>query len=100
HAAVGERGLNGRLRPVGGVLAAAEGARTSGLRKLLCAAECAAEASLAGIEPIAVRHLAEAVAYLRGERDPPPVESVNGHRPEPPGPDLADVRGQERARRA
>src|SRR5437762_2379936 len=50
HAAVGELGLNGRLRPVGGVLAAAEGARTSGLTKLLCAAECAAEASLAGIE--------------------------------------------------
>jgi len=100
HAAVGELGLNGRLRPVGGVLAAAEGARTSGLTKLLCAAECAAEASLAGIEPIAVRHLAEAVAYLRGERDPPPVESANGHGPERPCPDLADVRGQERARRA
>jgi magnesium chelatase family protein len=99
HAAVGELGLNGRLRPVGGVLAAAEGARTGGLRKLLCAAECAAEAALAGIEPIPVRHLAEAVAYLRGERDPPPVES-NGHEPEPRCPDLADVRGQERAKRA
>src|SRR5207247_1530492 len=39
-------------------------------------------------------------AYLRGERDPPPVESVNGREPEPRCPDLADVRGQERARRA
>ncbi|TMK94225.1 MAG: ATP-dependent protease, partial [Actinobacteria bacterium] len=68
HAAVGELGLDGRLRPVGGVLAAAEGARRGGLQKLLCAAECAAEAALAGIEPVAVRHLAEAVAYLRGER--------------------------------
>jgi magnesium chelatase family protein len=100
HAAVGELGLNGRLRPVGGVLAAAEGARTGGLKKLLCAGECAAEAALAGIEPIAVRHLAEAVAYLRGERDPPPFESANGHAPEPSCPDLADVRGQERAKRA
>ena len=100
HAAVGELGLNGRLRPVGGVLAAAEGARTGGLKKLLCAAECAAEAALAGIEPIPVRHLAEAVAYLRGERDPPPVESANGSEPEPACPDLADVRGQERAKRA
>jgi magnesium chelatase family protein len=101
HAAVGELGLDGGLRPVGGVLAAAEGARRGGLEKLLCAAECAAEAALAGIEAVPVRHLAEAVAYLRGERDPPEVEaSSNGGPPEPPCPDLADVRGQERARRA
>jgi magnesium chelatase family protein len=101
HAAVGELGLDGRLRPVGGVLAAAEGARSGGLTKLLCAAECAAEAALAGIEPVPLRHLAEAVSYLRGERDPPPVEaSSNGHTAEPGCLDLADVRGQERARRA
>src|ERR671935_253244 len=31
HAAVGELALDGRLRPVGGVLAAAEGARRAGL---------------------------------------------------------------------
>src|SRR5204862_8348483 len=49
HAAVGELGLNGRLSPAGGVLAAAEGARPSGLTKLLGAADCAADASLAGI---------------------------------------------------
>src|SRR3954447_6989290 len=49
HAAVGELALDGRLRPVGGVLAAAEGARQAGLTRLLCAAGCAAEAALAGI---------------------------------------------------
>src|ERR1043165_259716 len=76
HAAVGELGLDGRLRPVGGVLAAAEGARGGGLTKLMCAAECAAEAALARIEPIPLRHLAEAVAYLRGERGPPPIDVV------------------------
>jgi len=103
HAAVGELALDGRLRPVGGVLAAAEGARQSGLSRLLCAAECAAEAALAGIEPVPVHHLAEAVAYLRGEWQPPPPDELapsplNGS--EPAGPDLAEVRGQERARRA
>ncbi len=102
HAAVGELGLDGTLRPVGGVLAAAEGARRSGLTRLLCAADCAAEASLAGIEPVPVHHLAEAVAYLRGEWRPPPPDEpradANGHGP--PVLDLADVRGQERARRA
>jgi magnesium chelatase family protein len=102
HAAVGELGLDGGLRPVGGVLAAAEGARRGGLEKLLCAAECAAEAALAGIEAVPVRHLAEAVAYLRGERDPPEVEAPasNVYGPAVACPDLADVRGQERARRA
>jgi magnesium chelatase family protein len=100
HAAIGELGLDGRIRPVGGVIATAEGAKRSGLDHLICAAESAAEAALAGIEPIPVRHLAEAVAYLRGEREPEPYEPANGRPAEPPGPDLADVRGQERARRA
>lgn len=100
HAAVGELGLDGRIRPLGGVLVAAEGARRAGLHRLLCAAEAAAEAELAGIEAVPVRHLAEAVAYLRGEGDPPPYRSPNGRVAPPPPPDLADVRGQERARRA
>jgi magnesium chelatase family protein len=102
HAAIGELALDGRLRPVRGVLAAAEGARTAGLERLVCAAESASEAALAGVEPVPAHHLAEVVAYLRGELRPPPyVEpSTNGASPEPVGLDLADVRGQDRARRA
>jgi magnesium chelatase family protein len=101
HAAIGELALDGRVRPVRGVLAAAEGARDAGLSRLVCAAESAAEAALVGVEPVPVRHLAELVAYLRGEIEPPPVEqSANGGPPEPDEPDLADVRGQDRARRA
>jgi magnesium chelatase family protein len=102
HAAIGELALDGRIRPVRGVLAAAEGARQAGLGRLVCAAESAGEAALAGVEPVAARHLAEVVAYLRGEIDPPPVEiSTNGTGPEERDElDLADVRGQERARRA
>jgi magnesium chelatase family protein len=101
HAAVGELALDGRIRAVAGVLAVAEGARRAGLARLLCPVEACAEASLAGIEPVPVRHLAQAAAYLRGVHHPEPYEppSANGsaHRPEP---DLADVRGQERGRRA
>src|ERR671929_1103780 len=96
HAAVGELALDGRVRPVGGVLAVAEGATRSGIDRLLCAADSCAEAALAGIEPVPLRHLAEAVAYLRGERAPQPFDpavSTNGHARVP---DLADVRGQER----
>jgi magnesium chelatase family protein len=100
HAVVGELALDGRIRPVGGVLAVAEGARRLGLERLLCPAVVSPEAALAGIEPIPLRHLAEAVSYLRGEGRPPPYVPPNGHRPVPSVPDLADVRGQERARRA
>ncbi|HLF68221.1 MAG TPA: YifB family Mg chelatase-like AAA ATPase [Gaiellaceae bacterium] len=101
HAAVGELALDGRIRPVAGTLAVAEGARRAGLGRVVCAAESAPEAALAGIEPVPVRHLGEAVAYFRGEIDAPAFEplaeeALNGFE----APDLADVRGQERGRRA
>src|SRR5438874_5449796 len=100
HAAVGELGLHGQLRPVGGALALAEAARQAGLSRILCAARSAPEAALAGIEPVPLRHLAEAAAYLRGEWQPEPLEEPD-EVPMPEGlPNLADVRGQERARRA
>jgi len=99
HASFGELALDGRLRRVGGVLAVAEGARRSGLTRVLCPREAASEAALAGIEAVPLRHLAEAVSYLRGEGEPPPVEEAPPP-PREPQPDLADVRGQERARRA
>ena len=101
HASVGELALDGRIRPVAGTLSVAEGARRAGLSRVVCAAESAPEAALAGVEPVPVRHLAEAVAYLRGEIETPAFEPLSdddlgGES----GPDLADVRGQERARRA
>jgi len=101
HAAVGELALDGSIRPVSGTLAVAEGARRAGLRYLVCAAESAPEAALAGIEPIGVRHLAEVVEYFRGHIDAPTFEPIDEHALENGAvPDLADVRGQERARRA
>jgi len=100
HAAVGELALDGRVRPVAGVLAAAEGAKEQGLSRLFCAAASAPEAALAGIEPVPLHHLAEAASYLRGEWQPEPLEELE-ELPAPSGvPDLADVRGQERARLA
>ena len=101
HAAVGELALDGRVRPVSGTLAVAEGAKRAGLSRIVCAAESAAEAALAGIEPVPVRHLSEVVAYLRGEIDVPGYEPLPDAMLESSGgADLADVRGQERARRA
>jgi magnesium chelatase family protein len=101
HAVVGELALDGRLRPVGGVLAVAEGAKRLGMERILCPAASSPEAALAGVEPIPLRHLSDAVAYLSAGRRPPPYVPPNGHRPPNARPhDLADVRGQERARRA
>jgi magnesium chelatase family protein len=99
HAAVGELALDGRLRRVGGVLAVAEGARRMGIERLLCPTESAAEAALTGIEALPFRHLADAVAYLRGELEPDEIAPPRYAEPVAP-PDLADVRGHERARRA
>ena len=100
HASVGELALDGRLRRVGGVLTVAEGARRVGLRRVLCSTDSAAEAALAGVEPAGFDHLADAVAYLRGELEPEPTPSAEEDVSEPTPPDLADVRGQERGRRA
>jgi magnesium chelatase family protein len=101
HAAVGELALDGRIRPVAGTLAVAEGARRAGLRRLVCAAESAPEAALAGIEPVPVRHLHEVVEYFRGQIDAPAFDPIDESTIENGAvPDLADLRGQERARRA
>src|SRR5436190_16816029 len=100
HAAVGELALDGRVRPVTGVLAAAEGARRQGLTRLFCAATSAPEAALADIEIVPLHHLSEAASYLRGEWEPEQPDVALEPGPADGLPDLADVRGQERARRA
>src|SRR5204863_4317771 len=92
HASCGELALDGRLRRVGGVLGVAEGARRAGLQKIICAPDACAEAVLAGVDPVGVRHLAEAVAYLRGESDAPAFVPGNGKRRRAP-PGRGGVRG-------
>src|SRR5919201_1929354 len=69
---------DGRVRRVGGVLAVAEGALRAGLTELLCPSDACGEAALAGIEPIPVRHLADAARYLRGELELEPYVPTNG----------------------
>jgi len=98
-AAFGELALDGRVRAVPGALIAAEGARFERLQRLVCAAESGAEVALAGVEPVPVHHLADAVAYLRGTHEPPEPLPLRDAVTED-APDLGDVRGQERARRA
>jgi len=99
-AAVGEIALGGHIRPVAGTVVVAEAARRAGAERILCATESAPEAALGGIEAIPVGHLREAADFLWGELQ---IEPCGPPEPDPCPPayrDLADVRGQERARRA
>jgi len=98
--ALGELGLDGRLAPTAGVLPAAIAAQNRGLG-IICAAECGPEAAWAGedIDIIAPESLLALCNHLGGHQlcsRPQPRRQAN-----PPRlPDLAEVRGQEVARRA
>lgn len=99
---VGELALSGMLRPVRGVLAQLRAAARRGLRHALVPARNQAEASLVdGLEVHCIEHLQQARQWLNGElelpRAQPPIGPV--HRCEEHA-DLAEIRGQEGARRA
>ncbi len=99
----GELGLDGTLRPVRGGLAVADLAREMGLREVLLPAGTAQQAaSLGAIAVMGPRHLVEAVEHLQGKSLLEPVSRASGERPPAaePLPDLAEIRGQESAKRA
>ncbi|MEU3062586.1 YifB family Mg chelatase-like AAA ATPase [Streptomyces subrutilus] len=125
---IGELGLDGRVRPVRGILPAVLAAAEAGYRQVVVPQQCAAEAALVpDVAVLGVRSLRQLIAVLTGA--PVPEEE----RPDPPGrpdpmlaglvlpgaglgtgiapgrtgqadcadhPDLADVAGQHGARRA
>ena len=103
YALAGELSLSGELRPVRGALNAALGARRAGYRRLLVPEANAPEAALVeGIEVSAIPTLSRLADLLHGRWTPEPAQPVEPHpdEPAPEAPDLADVRGQEDAKRA
>ncbi len=93
-AVFGELSLGGELRPCGGALAVAEGARRHGLHGLIVPVECAAEAGLVdGVAVAGVSDLAGVAAILRGEPPPQLHRTPDAGRPRADVEDLADVRG-------
>lgn len=99
YAALGELALDGAILPVAGVLPAAMGASAEDLG-LICPEACGAEAAwVADIDVVAAPSLLALVNHFKGARPiPPPREPVAA--PPPEVPDLADVKGQETAKRA
>ncbi len=99
YAAIGELALDGAIRSVPGALPAAIGANASG-KGLICPAACGAEAAWAGedVDILAAPHLLSLVNHFKGlqtlARPEPNLERESG-----PLPDLADVKGQESAKR-
>jgi len=99
---VGELALDGRLRPVHGALALALAVRDAGCKQIVVPRANGAEAALApSLAALAADDLAAVLRHLATgtglERATPPAF---GDDCAEPGPDVADVRGQETAKRA
>ncbi len=100
---IGELALDGSVRHSDGMLVAARALRSAGVETLYLAGEDAAEAALVpGLRVVAAPDLASLMRHLAGEEQLP---ALVGSTPEPPAApsvedDLAEVHGQEAARRA
>ncbi|WP_330332879.1 YifB family Mg chelatase-like AAA ATPase [Streptomyces sp. NBC_00536] len=122
---IGELGLDGRVRPVRGILPAVLAAAEAGYRQVVVPQQCAAEAALVPeVSVLGVRSLRQLIAVLTDGEVPDEGPPDAFGRPDPmtaglvlPGaglgtglagggygacapPDLADVAGQHGARRA
>src|SRR5262244_123351 len=99
YTALGEVALDGSLTSVAGVLLAALAAASRG-SGVICPAECGGEAAWAGeVEVIAAPSLFAIVNHFKGTQLlPPPEPRVAAARSA--AADLADVKGQESAKRA
>ncbi|MEE8258429.1 MAG: YifB family Mg chelatase-like AAA ATPase, partial [Sphingomonadales bacterium] len=96
---LGELGLDGRIRPVPGVLLAALHASAKNLG-LICPEDCGPEAAWAGdVDILAPRDLLTLLNHFKGAQllsQPRPGDVVS----EKSLPDLKDIKGQETAKRA
>ncbi|SEG54473.1 magnesium chelatase family protein [Nonomuraea solani] len=102
---LGELGLDGRIRPVRGILPSVLGAAKTGDATVVVPSGNAAEAILVpDVKIVPVAHLRQLVEWLRKGDDPPELEIEENVEPPrsttSPEVDLADVVGQPVARRA
>jgi magnesium chelatase family protein len=96
---LGELSLNGNLRPVPGVLPAALKADESG-KALMVPRENADEAALTRCRVYPAATLLDVIAHLKGARPIAAAPEAGAGPADSAGPDLQDVQGQSRAKRA
>jgi magnesium chelatase family protein len=97
---VAELSLDGRLRPVRGILPLALMARAQGVERIVVAPENAAEAAVVrGLQVLAAPDLEALCEWLDGKRELPPGQMADAL-PDDNRLCLSEVRGQHRARRA
>ena len=95
----GELALNGELRPVSGLLPAVLKAHKSG-RSVIVPRENAPEAALSGANVVPALSLLEVTAHLAGRETIEFAETEDRKVKRGSAPDLADVKGQQHAKRA
>jgi magnesium chelatase family protein len=97
----GELSLRGQLMPTPGILAVAMAAAKARKQGVIVPEANGGEAALVeGLHVVAAPSLARVVEFLRGTWQPGPVRPAPEEAAGPPEVDLAEVRGQDRARRA
>ena len=98
---LGELSLEGKLRPVNGVLPMAIAAQRAGIRTLYVPAENAREATLAGgLTVIGVRDVRQLTEHLCGNAPIAPESAWEPEEDTAELPDFSDVKGQENVKRA
>ncbi|SFM73077.1 magnesium chelatase family protein [Pseudonocardia ammonioxydans] len=98
---VGELALDGRLRPVRGVLPCLLAARDAGMARAIVPRATLAEAALVdGLASYGAETLTEVLDWATGAHRLERVPTVDGPGPAVAPPELADVLGQDDARRA
>lgn len=100
YTALGELALDGAIAPVAGVLPAAVNSNAQG-RGLICPASSGGEAAWAGeVEILAAPTLLALINHFKGSQVLAPAVAKLAADGPFAGPDLADVKGQETAKRA
>jgi magnesium chelatase family protein len=100
HELVGELALTGALRPVNAVIPAALAAREAGRALILPRANAEEAALVSGLEILPAEHLLEVCEHLNGNGPLSAFDAPSIRQQRPDYADLADVRGQEHAKRA
>lgn len=98
---LGELSLEGKLRPINGVLSMAIAAQQAGFQSIYVPAANAKEATLAGeIKVMPVTEVRQLIAHLKGECEILPEEPWVPKEDTGNLPDFRDVKGQENVKRA